>query len=158
MKIVPPNAKGSVVGRIGDDALPELIPEYLGNETVLLAEDDPMLRKLLSRVLERYGYNVLVATDGASAIRLVSEYMAPIHLVLTDVVMPNRDGPSLTRDLRRWYPAMGVLLMSGRPEGESEAKLVKGDSTFFIGKPFTMEQLLAAVRAAIDWRPRTSRG
>ena len=76
----------------GELSHPHLIPEYKGNETILLVDDESMLRDLLTFALERYGYNVLVAVDGEDAIELADQYKAPIHLVLSDVVMPRLDG------------------------------------------------------------------
>ncbi len=147
-----------LAGQADEQVHPHLIPEYGGTETVLLVDDEPMLRDLLTFALERYGYRVLIACDGEDAIRLSDSYKAPIHLVLSDVVMPNRDGVTLCQDLRRWYPSIGVLMMSGYPDGELAALNVKDDFTFFIRKPFGMDQLAACVRAALDWRPRHSPG
>ena len=112
-----------------------------------------MIRDFLTFALERYGYNVLVATDGEDAIELAESYQAPIHLVLSDVVMPRLDGCRLCADLRRWYPSIGVLLMSGFPDGEMAALDFEDELTFFIRKPFSTNELVAAARAALDWRP-----
>lgn len=137
----------------GEEVHPHLIPQYQGTETILLVDDEPMLRDLLTFALEQYGYNVLVAQDGEDAIELANVYQAPIHLVLSDVVMPKLDGCRLCADLRRWYPGIGVLLMSGFPDGELAALNSEDELTFFIRKPFGIEELAAAVRAALDWRP-----
>jgi two-component system, cell cycle sensor histidine kinase and response regulator CckA len=138
----------------GELRLPNLIPAYVGNETLLLVEDEPMIREILSFALERYGYHVLIAKDGEDAERIADEYAAPIHIVLSDVVMPRRDGVSLCHEMRRWFPGIGVLLMSGYPDGEVAALALEDDHAFFIRKPFGIEQLVAAVRAALDRRPK----
>ena len=137
----------------GELVHPQLIPQYKGTETILLVDDEPMLRDLLTFALERYGYNVLVAKDGEDAIELADSYKAPIHLVLSDVVMPRLDGCQLCANLRRWYPSIGVLLMSGFPDGQMAALNFEDELTFFIRKPFGTDELAAAARAALDWRP-----
>jgi two-component system, cell cycle sensor histidine kinase and response regulator CckA len=96
---------------------------------------------------------VLIAKDGEDAIELADSYKAPIHLVLSDVVMPELDRCRLCADLRRWYPSIGVLLMSGFPDGEMAALDFEDELTFFIRKPFSTNELVAAARAALDWRP-----
>lgn len=161
MKVLPiPVGDGSArpYARISDeDVHPHVIPEYRGNETVLLVDDEPMIRDFVTFALERYGYNVLVAKSGEEAIGLADAYMAPLHLVVADVVMPGMNGCSLCDDLRRWHPTIGVLLMSGFAAGERDAYNMKADLTFFVRKPFGMEQLIASVRAALDWRPKPTR-
>jgi DNA-binding response OmpR family regulator len=160
MKVLIPEVDAPVVRpprHSGEEVHPHLIPEYRGSETILLVDDDPMIRNLLTFALERYGYMVLVGVDGEDAIELADAYKAPIHLVLSDVVMPKLDGCRLCADLRRWYPSIGVLLMSGFPDGELAALNFEEDLTFFIRKPFGIDELAAAVRAALDWRPRPSR-
>jgi two-component system, cell cycle sensor histidine kinase and response regulator CckA len=150
----PGSDASEVVGGDSQDVSPTINDEYRGSETILLVDDDAVLRKLFTLTLERYGYRVLVAHDGEDALRVAGEHMAPIHLLLSDVVMPRRNGCSLSTELRRWYPGMGVLLFSGWPEGEEEARALRGEATFFIRKPFGLAHLMASVRAAIDWRPR----
>jgi two-component system, cell cycle sensor histidine kinase and response regulator CckA len=124
-----------------------------GTEAILLVDDEPMMRGVLGTALERYGYSVLAAHDGERAMEVASAYGAPIHLVLSDVVMPRLNGCALITALRRWYPSIGVLLMSGLPEGGDAALQIDDDLTFFIQKPFTMDALAAAVRSALEWRP-----
>lgn len=135
---------------------PRLLAEYAGTETILLVDDERVIRNLLSIALERYGYRVLPATDGEDAIEVAAAHQAPIHLLLSDVVMPRLDGCRLSAELRRWYPSVGVLLMSGYPEGIESALDIEDDLTFFIRKPFSMDALAGAVRSAIDWRPKHS--
>jgi two-component system cell cycle sensor histidine kinase/response regulator CckA len=135
-----------------------LNPIYAGTETILLVDDEPMMRKLLKMALEAYGYTVLPAIDGESAIDVASAHAAPVHLVLSDVVMPRLDGRQLMMELRRWFPTIGVLLMSGLPEGQLAALSAPDELTFFIQKPFSMDALGAAVRSAIEWRPNHTPG
>lgn len=160
MKVLTPEIDVFAGGRParypGEAVDPHLIPQYRGTETILLVDDEPMLRDLLSFALAEYGYNVLIARDGEDAIEIADSYQAPIHLVLSDVVMPKLDGCRLCADLRRWYPSIGVLLMSGFPDGEMAALDFEDELTFFIRKPFSTNELAAAARAALDWRPLNS--
>jgi CheY-like chemotaxis protein len=128
-------------------------PVLAGTETILLVEDDAMIRDLLTAAVESYGYAVLAAEDGEAAIDVAAAHAAPIHLVISDVIMPRMDGRQLVERLRRWYPSIGVLLMSGYELGAKTALDVENDLTFFIQKPFSIEALAAAVRSAIEWRP-----
>ena len=133
---------------------PHLVAEYTGTETILLVDDERVIRNLLTVALERYGYRVLAANDGEHAIEVAAAHGAPIHLLLSDVVMPRLDGCALSAELRRWYPSVGVLLMSGFPDGMHSALDIDDDLTFFIRKPFSMDALAAAVRSSLDWRPK----
>jgi two-component system, cell cycle sensor histidine kinase and response regulator CckA len=142
--------------RISGGTPPDIIPAFLGTETILLVDDEPMVRHLLSFVLNRYGYSVLEAEDGEDALDLAGSHGAPIHLLLADVVMPKLDGCALSDNLRRWYPSVGVLLMSGFSEGESAALNLDNEMAFFIRKPFALNDFMAAVRSALDWRPNHS--
>ena len=154
MQVLTPDADGERPDRTsGEEHHPHFIPEYTGNETVLLVDDEPMIRDFITFALVRYGYTVLVARDGEDAMEVANRYGAPIHLVLSDVVMPRLDGCSLCTDLRRWFPGIGILLMSGFPDGELAALDLEDELTFFIRKPFGIDELAAAVRAALDWRP-----
>src|ERR1051325_10955659 len=129
-------------------------PVLAGTETILLVEDDAMIPDLLSAAIESYGYAALAAEDGEAAIDVAAAHAAPIHLVISDVIMPRMDGRQLVERLRRWYPSIGVLLMSGYELVAKTALDVENDLTFFIQKPFSIEALAAAVRSAIEWRPR----
>jgi CheY-like chemotaxis protein len=128
--------------------------QYGGTETILIADDDPMVRDFLRLALARCGYAIAAAANGPEAMAIASSYQAPIHLVIADIVMPGMDGRELCADLRRWFPSIGVLLMSGYVVGERTALGASDDLTFFIRKPFGLEEMAAAVRTALDWRPQ----
>jgi two-component system, cell cycle sensor histidine kinase and response regulator CckA len=149
-------ASGDVSPRASGATDPVVIPEYMGTETILLVDDEPMVRHFLSFVLTRYGYSVLEAENGEDALDLAGSHGAPVHLLLTDVVMPKLNGCELAGLLRRWYPGIGLLLMSGFADGEFAALNLGDDMAFFIRKPFGMRELAAAVRSALDWRPNHS--
>jgi two-component system, cell cycle sensor histidine kinase and response regulator CckA len=120
-----------------------------GNETILLVDDDPQLRTLIARGLTSMGYNVLQAENGARALDVADAYKAPIHIVVSDVEMPDMDGPELFRNLRRWYPRLRFLFISGRMD-QAEADVSIDGRTAFLPKPFSMEALYSFVRYVLD--------
>jgi two-component system, cell cycle sensor histidine kinase and response regulator CckA len=123
-----------------------------GIETVLLVDDNEMFRELATEALRGFGYTVIAAADGEDALEAIGRYLAPIHLVVTDVVMPNLDGHDLVRTLRGWYPNIRVLFMSGYAREESGVHDATNESTAFIAKPFHVNQLVTAMRALLDTR------
>ena len=120
-----------------------------GNETILLVEDEPSLRSVVARGLASKGYNVLQAENGARALDVADAHKAPIHLVVSDVEMPDMDGPELFRNLRRWYPRLRFLFISGKME-DAEAEVSSDGRTAFLPKPFSLEALYNFVRFVLD--------
>ena len=120
-------------------------------ETILVVEDETAVRNVMVRSLRSRGYEVLEAKDGEDALLVAERHNAPIHLVVTDVVMPNMNGTELYHNIRRWYPRMRVLFISGyaRSAIPPEA-LEEGTGAAFLAKPFTIEQLLTEVRRMIQ--------
>jgi two-component system cell cycle sensor histidine kinase/response regulator CckA len=117
-------------------------------ETVLIAEDEAPLREVLKSTLEHAGYNVLDAGSGTDALDLCSRHEGPVHLLLSDVIMPAMDGPELARRLRGSRPGLRVLFMSGyTDERLAEHELSQGTH---LKKPFSPEVLTATVRAVLD--------
>jgi CheY-like chemotaxis protein len=126
-----------------------------GSETILIAEDAEPLRKLTCSFFESNGYKVLAAGSGAEAIKMAAEYPEPIHLLLTDVVMPRMSGPELANRLTAARPEMRVVYMSGYTDDAIVHYGVLEPGTFFIEKPFSRDVLLGKVRDALD-RTRTA--
>ena len=121
-----------------------------GNETILLVEDEELVRRPIERLLTRRGYRVLSAASAAEAIELARPSGEWIHLMLTDVVMPGTSGPELARQVLLTRPDMRVLFMSGYP-GEVVARQWEvRRGVPFIQKPPTTDALLRSVREAID--------
>src|SRR5207253_29642 len=121
-----------------------------GNETVVLAEDERLVRVLAQKVLERAGYRVLVAAGGAEALALAESNDGPIHLLLTDVVMPEMTGRELARRLTSLRPGLRVLYMSGYADEAVAQHGVLDPGTAFLQKPFTPEALAKKVRGVLD--------
>lgn len=130
--------------------IPLRIASPTGNETVLLVEDDDMVRRLAQRVLTHLGYEVLQAYDIEDAIRICEEYPSPIDLLLTDVIMPEMNGVELYDQLRTTRAGIKALFMSGYTEDVVVRHGVLPEGTEFIQKPFNMEDLANRVRQTLD--------
>jgi CheY-like chemotaxis protein len=136
-------------------ATPDLATESVeairgGTETILLVEDEPQVRAVARRVLERAGYQVLEAANGAEAIEVSRALPGDIHLVLTDVVMPGQTGPELVHQLRDGRPGIRAVLTSGYPGEAIASRGVASGELVVIVKPFTAEGLTRAVRSVLD--------
>ena len=122
----------------------------VGTESVLVVEDDAVLLRQTARVLEQYGYKVLQAQNGEEAIRLAEAISDPIHLLLSDIVMPDTTGMKLAETLRQTRPELKVLLMSGHIDPVLLEHSLTGPNTTFLPKPFSAETLVTRVRELID--------
>ncbi len=120
-----------------------------GSETILIVEDEPALRQKVCEVMEHAGYQVLVAGDGDEGFRLTIEDARQIHLLLTDVVMPNMSGARLAERLRTTRPDTKTLYMSGYPEIGDGGEALRSQSNFIL-KPFSQADLLRRVREVLD--------
>ena len=121
-----------------------------GDEVVLLVEDEELLRKSLLRALKRRGYTVIEAAHGGEALRLAQEHEGPIHLVLSDFHMPGMNGRDLVARLTADWPQLKVLFMSGSSGGESGLDPAAPGNHPFIAKPFSLDDLAAKLRGALD--------
>jgi len=121
-----------------------------GSEAILVVEDNEMVRDLVQTIFQRHGYSVLTAQDGEEAIKVSKEHDGPIHLMVTDVVMPNMSGKELAERLNALRPDMKVLYMSGYTDNAIVHHGVLAQEMLFIQKPFTPESLARKVREVID--------
>ncbi len=125
-----------------------------GTETILLVEDETGVRELATDVLKSFGYRVLVAPDGAHALQVQADHAGPIHLLVTDVVMPQMSGRVLADRLRPLRPATRVLFMSGYTEDAIIQHRLLVSGIAFLEKPFTPTGLAAKVREVLDGPPQ----
>ncbi|MGH9824923.1 MAG: response regulator, partial [Blastocatellia bacterium] len=128
-------------------AAPKPIPR--GSETVLLIEDEEMVRKLASQMLKINGYHVLEARHGGEALLLCEQHKGRIHMMLTDVVMPQMSGRQLADRLRPLHPEMKVMYMSGYTD-DVVLQAGLGAEFAFIQKPFLPDALARKVREVLD--------
>jgi two-component system, cell cycle sensor histidine kinase and response regulator CckA len=121
-----------------------------GTETILMVEDNDWLRSLHRELLQSLGYTVLEAADGSSALQIAENHTGPIHLVLTDLIMPGMSGRSVAENLKTFLPNLKVLYVSGY----AEDALVHGDvlrhDATFLQKPFTRDLLATRIRTALQ--------
>ncbi len=120
-----------------------------GGETVLLAEDEELVRDVTRQMLEMSGYTVLVAKNGEEALELCERHPEPIHLMVTDVVMPNLNGPDLAARVKSIRPKMGVIFLSGYSSMMGEVAFPTPEA-HFLQKPFSPDALIAKVREVLD--------
>ena len=121
-----------------------------GRETILLVEDEPDVRDFVGEVLKSRDYTVLEARDGEDALRVVQQYREPLHLVLTDVMMPKLGGRELVTRLLARHPHLGVVYMSGYTAEALGARGVLEAGAILLAKPFTPQQLVTKVRQVLD--------
>ena len=120
--------------------------ELWGSGTVLLVEDEPMVRSVAERALTRHGYTVVTAENGEDALEIVGRG-EPITLLISDVVMPGMDGPTMVREVRKSRPELKILFMSGYAE-EQLRKSIDIENVNFLAKPFSVTELAEAARRA----------
>jgi PAS domain S-box-containing protein len=125
-------------------------PVVRGHETVLVVEDERALLDLSRRMLEKLGYRVLAAGSPGEAMELAEQHSGEIHLLMTDVVMPDMNGRDLARNLLSLYPNLKRLFMSGYTADVIARHGVLDEGVHFIQKPFSKQELAARVRAALD--------
>jgi PAS domain S-box-containing protein len=128
-----------------------------GMETVLVVEDQQPVRKLIVRTLKSYGYRVLEAENGLAAILHATKYRAPVHVLITDVVMPHMTGKELAESFGRLHPETQVIYMSGYGTDVIARRGVLNPGTQFISKPFAPDALVAKVRETLEPRHGVAR-
>jgi two-component system cell cycle sensor histidine kinase/response regulator CckA len=121
-------------------------PDLTGQGTILLVEDEDGLRSLNARGLRSRGYSVIEAANGVEAMEALEEKDGAIDLVVSDVVMPEMDGPTLLKTMRSRNPDLKIIFVSGYAEDAFEKSLPENEQFAFLPKPFTLTQLVAAVK------------
>jgi two-component system cell cycle sensor histidine kinase/response regulator CckA len=121
--------------------------ELWGSGTVLLVEDEPMVRAVAERALTRHGYTVITADNGEEALEVLARG-EPIDLLVSDVVMPGMDGPTVVREARKSRPELKILFMSGYAE-EQLRNSIDVDNVNFLPKPFSVQELAEAAKRTL---------
>lgn len=138
-------------GKEQEPTLGQLKPGLEGNETILLVDDEPMVRDLGTEILRGYGYQVIEAADGLEALEIFNHKRAEIDLVILDLLMPKLSGKETLERLRQLDSTLKILICSGYGTREPESQLLAGDrQTPLVHKPFKPEELVYAVRKILD--------
>jgi PAS domain S-box-containing protein len=132
------------------------VAAHEGSETILLVEDDPAVRNLSARMLERMGYHTITAACGSDALAAAAAYAGEIDLLLTDVVMPHMNGAQLAAELRGSRPDIRIVYVSGYTENTAAHLGVLDAGVDFLAKPFTREALALTLRQSLG-RPLPKR-
>ena len=138
---------------IKEEAKQELAPLGAishGTETVLLAEDDPEVRRLTREILEKYGYTTITATDGNDAVRAFMEHKGRIDLAILDVVMPGKNGKEVYEVICKADPGIKVIFSSGYTRDVVIDKGIRNEAVEFISKPLSPDKLLGKIREVLD--------
>ena len=129
---------------------PEKPKDLTGRGTLLLVEDEDAVRSFAARALGTRGYEVLEASTGAEALEVFEEHEGNVDLVVSDVVMPEMDGPTLLKRLREQNPDIKIIFMSGYAEDAFKRNLDENEEFMFLQKPFDLKTLAATVKSALD--------
>jgi hypothetical protein len=122
----------------------------VGTETILVVDDEEGQREVAQRILTRNGYTVLTASSGAQAIELAESHVGPIDLILTDVIMPAMQGPTVAHEVRKLRPDIPVLFMSGHAQPVLETESLLGTEFPLMEKPFDEAKLVQNVREVLE--------
>jgi two-component system cell cycle sensor histidine kinase/response regulator CckA len=145
LEVAPePSAANGVAKEPPAEAKPRA--DLTGQGTILLVEDEEGLRSLNARGLRSRGYSVVEASNGIEALEVLEEKNGAVDLVVSDVVMPEMDGPTLLKSMRERNPDLKIIFVSGYAEDAFEKSLPENQQFAFLPKPFTLSQLVAAVK------------
>ncbi|MBN9588250.1 MAG: response regulator [Alphaproteobacteria bacterium] len=140
------------------EVMPAAPRDVTGQDTILLVEDEEAVRSFAARALRMRGYHVLEAGGGEEALEIVRDPAVHIDLVITDVVMPNMDGPTLVRHVQELKPGLAVIFMSGYAEEAFRKSDQSSEDIHFLPKPFGLKQLAAKVKEVLSGAPSARRG
>ena len=121
-----------------------------GQGVILLVEDEEAVRAFGARALRSRGYTVLEAGSGVEALQVLEQHEGELDLVVSDVVMPEMDGPTLLGELRKILPEVKVIFVSGYAEEAFRKNLPEGQEFGFLPKPFSLKQLIEAVKGKLS--------
>jgi signal transduction histidine kinase len=127
-----------------------VVPVASRRRRILVVEDEPQVRAIAARALSAAGFEVHQAPNGEAALQLVKEQTQPFDLIVTDVLMPERNGPELARAVRQDHPDMALVFMSGFPEAMQGARIDEFPNASFLNKPFSPQMLVDSVRERLE--------
>jgi two-component system cell cycle sensor histidine kinase/response regulator CckA len=133
-------------GALVEAEKPSRAEDHTGRGTVLLVEDEDAVRAFASRALASRGYTVLEAASGETALKILEAQKDEIDLVISDVIMPAMDGPTLVREVRAINPVLKIILISGYAEDAFRNELGRDQTLAFLPKPFSLKQLISKVK------------
>ncbi|MBS0473027.1 MAG: response regulator [Proteobacteria bacterium] len=152
-RIFLPRHRAESATSVVAEAAPAGPRDVTGQDTILLVEDEEAVRSFAARALKMRGYSVLEASGGEEALEIVKTHKGPIDLLVTDVVMPNMDGPTLVRNVKRIKPDMAVIFMSGYAEEAFRRNEENAADLHFLPKPFGLKQFAAKVKEVLSTAP-----
>jgi PAS domain S-box-containing protein len=152
-KIYLPRMRVEAGAAVPEIAAPAAPRDVTGQDTILLVEDEEAVRSFAARALRMRGYNVIEASGGEEALEIVQAGKTEIHLLITDVVMPNMDGPTMVRHVKELKPDLAVIFMSGYAEEAFRRNDEKAEDIHFLPKPFGLKQLAAKVKEVLSSQP-----
>ena len=117
---------------------------------ILIVDDEPSVRKLAGAILMRSGFRTITAADGREGIKIFEEQRRDIKLVVSDLMMPQLDGPGMLRELRQIEPAVKCIIITGLGEENRIAEAKSAGADLILNKPFSSDQLLANVKQLLD--------
>ncbi len=126
-----------------------MLEQYRGEESILVADDEPVVLSLAQMILRNYGYQVLTARNGQEALKVHGQ-SGHVDLVLTDVLMPEMTGPELIHEIKQQEEEMRCIFMSGYDHAHIQKQGVKDLGCDYLRKPFTPEALLKKIRQTLD--------
>ena len=147
---LPQSAGKAGAGSAAEEQAAKVKRDLSGMSTVLLVEDEDAVRSFAARALKNKGYDVIEAQSGEDALEIIAEKGASLDLLVTDVVMPRVDGPTLVRQVRETLPELKVIFISGYTEDAFRKKLGEEEGIHFLPKPFSLKQLAAKVKEVIE--------
>ena len=148
-----PRLKADAIAAQPVEVMPAVARDVTGQDTILLVEDEEAVRSFAARALRMRGYNVLEAGGGEEALAIVKSSQHKIDLIITDVVMPNMDGPTMVRHVKTLNPDLPVIFMSGYAEEAFRKNDQSSDDIHFLPKPFGLKQLAAKVKEVLSAQP-----
>lgn len=150
LPVLDDNAKVEVQETVEETSDEKPGPDLTGAGSILLVEDEDAVRVFSTRALKNKGYNVFEARSGEEALEVLEKHGNEIDLTVTDVVMPQMDGPTLYKHMQERWPRMKVVFVSGYTEDRLREQFKSGETIHFLGKPFSLKQLASKVKELLE--------